>query len=116
MKLLTTSHGDILVVKPMAGSISYATSNLGAELAKLVKSGNSLIALDMSGVEMIDSMGMSQLIVLSKLMRGKGCMVLFGIRDSIMEIIRVSGLNKLFPCASSKGEAIAMLRSAQTSI
>ncbi|MBL0922642.1 MAG: STAS domain-containing protein, partial [Phycisphaerales bacterium] len=61
------------------------------------------VAIDMSGVGMLTSVGIGTLVTVNKKCReGKGRMALFGLNDTIMDVLKLTRLDKLFPIARDR--------------
>ncbi len=69
------------------------------------------IAIDMADVGMLTSVGIGALVTINKKCRdGKGRMVLFGLNDTIMEVLKLTRLDKLFPIKNDRDAALKALK------
>lgn len=71
-----------------------------------------LLALDMSAVEFIDSSGLAVLInCLQSCRRNSGDICLFGMRDTVRTLFEITRLHSLFPIVANRMDAVARLTS-----
>jgi len=93
-------------------------SELGAEIAENFKveglaaippEGGS-VALDLAGIEFMDSSGLSAMVAMLKKARIGGGLVLLGIRPAVREILALTRLDTVFPVCESFEAASAQLR------
>ena len=73
------------------------------------------IAIDLSKVDFMDSSGLGALVSLLKTVRPGGDLVLFGMRSSVQEILRLTHLDSVFHCEADETAAMAGLTSAAAS-
>lgn len=65
------------------------------------------IAINMADVGMLTSVGIGTLVTINKRCKdNKGKMALFGLNDTIMEVLKLTRLDKLFPIAKDRDAAI----------
>lgn len=65
------------------------------------------LAIDMKDVGMLTSVGIGTLVTINKKCReGKGKMALFGLNSTIMEVLKLTRLDKLFPIAKDREAAL----------
>jgi anti-sigma B factor antagonist len=67
------------------------------------------LAIDLSKVDFVDSSGLGALVSLLKTLRPAGEMVLFGIRPSVGEILRLTHLDAIFRREETEQAALAQL-------
>ena len=99
-----------------------AETQIGAELADEFKSRileklpaeNGRLAIDLSKVDFMDSSGLGSLVSLLKTVRPGGELVLFGMRPSVLEILRLTHLDAVFRNAPDEAEAVAILANIAT--
>jgi anti-sigma B factor antagonist len=65
------------------------------------------LALDLGTVDFMDSSGLGVLVSLLKAVRPSGELVLFGLRPSVAEILRLTHLDAVFQCAHDQEAALA---------
>ncbi|HSP06904.1 MAG TPA: STAS domain-containing protein [Acidobacteriota bacterium] len=102
---------NILLLSVSGKVKSGEVDPLEASLQRLCLGPPARLILDVHAVDSVDSSGMGVLI------RGRndivtrgGKVVLIGVTDRVSMIIRISGLENYFQIASTRDEAIAMLR------
>lgn len=67
------------------------------------------VAVDLRKVDFLDSSGLGALVSLLKAVRPEGELVLFGVRASVREILRLTHLDAVFPCEEDEAKALATL-------
>lgn len=72
------------------------------------------LVLDLTKVDFLDSSGLGALVSLLKAARPAGDVVLFGLRPSVAEILRLTHLDAVFRCEEREDQALARV-SADTS-
>lgn len=91
---------------------------IGADLADDLKtkveaalpSEDARLAIDLSKVDFMDSSGLGALVSLLKRVRpAGGSLALFGVRPSVMEILRLTHLDSVFSTFEGEAEALAFL-------
>lgn len=65
------------------------------------------LAVDLTKVDFMDSSGLGVLVSLLKAVRPAGDMVLFGMRPSVAEILRLTHLDSVFTCEKEEAAALA---------
>lgn len=89
MKIEKNIEGTVLKVK-IEGSIDTVTS---PEVEKSVKEsidGITDIRFDFTDVEYVSSAGLRVLLVLLKLVNGKGSVILSNVNDEVMEVLKIT--------------------------
>jgi anti-sigma B factor antagonist len=67
------------------------------------------LAIDLRKVDFLDSSGLGALVTVLKAVRPEGELVLFGLRPSVREILRLTHLDSVFLCQADEAKAIAVL-------
>ncbi len=81
-----------------------------SELTKIAKSRASKLAIDLTDVMMISSAGIGSLVQLHRACAAeKGKLVLFGISDEMLAMLKVARLDKLFTITPSRDAAVGAL-------
>jgi anti-sigma B factor antagonist len=70
------------------------------------------LAVDLAKVEFLDSSGLGALVTVLKAVRPGGDVVLFGLRPSVLEILRLTHLDSVFSCQPDEAGALAFLTGA----
>jgi anti-sigma B factor antagonist len=94
----TQDRGEWSVVAARGEVDLYTAPSLKEELVSLVDRGRTRIAVDLSGVEFLDSTGLGVLIGgLKRCREGDGVLVLIGPRAPVQKVLSVTGLDTVFP-------------------
>jgi len=111
MHLEEQIDGKALVVKLLDSRFDASTAPMVKErFAALIGEGHQQIALDMSEVEFIDSSGLSAAVWALKRLGDGGELVISGPRGTVMSILRLTRLDKVFRIFPNKETAVAALR------
>jgi anti-sigma B factor antagonist len=106
-----STAGDISIVTFNDPKIldEAAIQELGSDLCGLVDIDNrKAILLDFTGVDFLSSAGLGKLITFDrKLKMAKGRVKLCGLVPGILEVFRVTKLNKIFDIRADRAEALA---------
>jgi anti-sigma B factor antagonist len=103
--------GNTMVVKLLDARFDASTAPLVKErFAQLIGEGHQRIALDISEVEFIDSSGLSAAVWALKRLGGSGELVISGARATVMSILRLTRLDRVFRIFPDKEMAVAALR------
>jgi len=79
---------------------------LQTELATAAKTGGWKLALDVSEVMLLASVGLGALVTLNKECLPAGKLVVFGIVDEIREVLRITRLERVLTIAKDKDAAL----------
>ncbi|HYZ94052.1 MAG TPA: STAS domain-containing protein [Actinomycetota bacterium] len=101
----TKPDGDWMVVH-LQGEVDLASApQLRRGIYDLIDQGNHRIAIDLTGVEFMDSTGLGVLIgALKRLREAGGAMVLAGIRPAVGRVLEITGLDRIFTIHGSLSE------------
>ena len=106
-----TRFGDVLVAKVAERRIAAEVAHqLKEALADVVKKGNRRIVLDLSDVTFIDSGGLGALISSLKAVGGDGELVLAGSCDAVVNMFKLTRMNKVFRMFDTPDQAVAALQ------
>ena len=113
MEIKATPLDDITAVT-VAGRVDSTTADsLTTRLGELVKSGASRLLIDLKEVSYISSAGFRTLLITSRAVaQAKGAMVLCGMSAEMKRLFDLGGFSELFAIASSRDDALVMLRTA----
>ena len=93
----TNDHGDLTVVAVKGEVDLYTAPSLKERVADLVSAGRSRIAVDLAGVEFMDSTGLGVLIGgLKRCKEAGGSLTLVAPREPVLKILAITGLDKVF--------------------
>ncbi len=115
MQVETRMEGRVLVVKPLEGALdAHAAPGFKDRLAELIQAGHGRIVLDLEAVEFMDSTGLGALVACMKRLGGSGSMALCGAREPVLQVLRLTRMDRVFPITNDAGEAIAALTGGST--
>jgi anti-sigma B factor antagonist len=98
-------EGDWMVVY-LQGEVDLASApQLRRGIYELIDNGSQRIAVDLTGVEFMDSTGLGVLIgALKRVREGGGALVLAGIRPAVSRVFEITGLDRIFTIHESLTE------------
>jgi anti-sigma B factor antagonist len=108
INLLIDSHdrGGWTVVEAKGEIDLYTAPKLKEELGGLVEQDRVRIAVDLAGVEFLDSTGLGVLIGSLKRCRERGGeFALAAPRETVQKVLQITGLDKVFPIHATVDEA-----------
>ncbi len=106
-------HYDNIVVRVMAADVIDMDNagDLRIFLITLITGGVTKIAIDMKGLEFIDSSGIGVLIEAAKMLRLRGGdIALIGVTERVQIIVQPVKLNRFIKMFDTEGEAIHFFR------
>jgi len=102
----TDRDGGVATVEVEGEVDVYTAPRLKEQLVALIDDGCVSIILDLEKVSFIDSSGLGVLVGVLRRAREKGGAVhIVCTRDSVLKILRITGLDKVFPIFSDASEA-----------
>lgn len=102
--------GNVFIAKVLESRIAVDVAPLfKKDLVEFVTKGNRMIVLDMTDVTFIDSSGLGALIGTLKVMGNDGELVLSGACESVVNMFKLTRMNKVFRMFNSAEEAAAAL-------
>jgi len=110
MELEFEDHDGVCVARTRETELGADLSDQLREqlLAKLEVQPN--CALDLSSVEFMDSSALGTLVAGIKSVRGRGHLRIFGLRQSIENLFRLTGMSRVFPTDADEASAVASIR------
>ena len=101
-----TQHGDVTVLAVSGNLDSLTVPEVRPVIEKIVAAGIKKVALELSGLEVIDSSGIGAIVSLFKRVRSMGGDVkIVGVRGQPREILRLLGLERAFDIVATLDEA-----------
>ncbi len=89
--------GDLMILRADGGLNSGTAGQLSEKIAALVAGGVRSIIVDCSQLEIISSLGLSSLLMLhTRIKRVGGEVKLCGLKGSIVQVIRMTKLDRIF--------------------
>jgi anti-sigma B factor antagonist len=115
MQVAFEPKGPILLVRILETQIGADTADgFRSKVLGLMPREGARIALDLTRVGFLDSSGLGALVSLLKTVRPTGELVLFGLKPSVQEILRLTHLDSVFVSAPNEEAALAMFSKAAT--
>lgn len=106
LMLETRESGDWTILVARGEVDLYTAPRLKEELAGLVTGGRARVAVDLSGVEFLDSTGLGVLISgLKRCREAGGELALAEPREPVRKVLSITGLDRVFPIHDSVEEA-----------
>lgn len=98
---------NYLVLKPKGDVDLYNVGGFKKELFKYTNGVHDYIAIDLSEVEYMDSSGIGALVAGHKKMRAfNGKFILLGIREDVLNIIKLATLDKFFNIVENEDDLL----------
>lgn len=95
--LETHERGDVTVVAVKGEVDLFTAPNLKDRIADLVSGGQSRLAIDLAGVEFMDSTGLGVLIGgLKRCKEAGGSLTLVAPPEPVLKVLSITGLDKVF--------------------
>lgn len=99
--------GDWWVVRPRAETIDFdSAEDFRRGVVTALDLGERLIAVDLSGVRMVDSTGIGAFVAILKRLDRKGHLRLFGAQATVLSVLQTVKLGELLPHFVSEEEAL----------
>ncbi len=107
--LLETTSREPWTVLSVHGEIdAYTSPQLRTELRDLIDRGSTAVLVDLEGVGFMDSTGLGVLVgALKRLREHEGRMALVCTQPPLLRILRITGLDQVFPLYESLDRALA---------
>ena len=113
-RLLTRAQGDVMVVHFLDTRILDVVNinQIAEELSDIVEKKNyTRLLLNLTNVEYLSSAVLAKLIALHKRLKElRGELRVCSVRDSIMEVFRITKLDKVFDIQSTEEEGLARFK------
>jgi len=110
MKLEGRHEGNVLVTAVLDKRLDAgAVDDFKTKMAQYIADGESIIVLNLSNVEFVDSSGLGAIVGALKMMGDNGKMVICGAADSTMRMFKLTRMNKVFNMFESERDAIHAL-------
>ena len=108
LKFEQSAHGDMTVLSVSGNLDSLTVPEIRPEIENIVAAGTRKVALDLSGLEVIDSSGIGAIVSLFKRVRSMGSgadVKIVGVRGQPREILRLLGLERAFDIVDTLDDA-----------
>ncbi len=112
MKIEMTKHGEIVVAHLEGRMDSSTAAEFDTWFGNRIQSQEARLVLGMSKLEYISSAGLRSLLAAAKRVKvASGGIVLCGVSGTVLEVIKVSGFQKIFVIKETVEEAVSALAS-----
>ena len=110
MKLKERKEGNVLIIKLLEKRLDEpVTADFKERIAEFVKRGNESIVLNLSEVSFVDSSGLGSIISSMKMLGQKGDFAICGMQETVLNLFRITKMDKLLKIFPSEKEAITAL-------
>lgn len=101
--------GNVLKIK-LTGPLDIAGSQEIELPMSVVAGSRDKVAIDMSGVSFLASIGIRQLVMTARKIGGRGGrLVVFAPNDDALKVLRATGIDKIIPISTDEASAVAAL-------
>lgn len=106
LRIRDERDGDVCVVHPEGEVDIYTAGSLKERLVQRIEGGCTHVIVDMEAVSFIDSSGLGVLVGALRRVRERGGDVhIVCSHDNILKVLRITGLDKVFPLFSDERAA-----------
>lgn len=110
MMLEQRQNGTLMIVKPLERRLDADSSrDFKEQLTEIIQQGESQILLNLAEVEFIDSSGLGTLLSLLRQLGAQGNLMLCSVDENVMNLLRLTRLNRVFQIYADEAEAMATL-------
>ena len=105
---VTTTDQDGRSVVATTGEVDlYTAPTLDAELTRVVSSGVTAVVVDLTGVEFLDSTGLSVIVkALKRVREAGGTLSVVVASERVAKVFRITGLDQILPVHPTLAEAL----------
>lgn len=109
---IATDQADDITILRLSGELdSMNVTDLNTAYNALLESGRSLLVVDLSGLDFIDSAGLGGLVSLWERSMERGCFVAIGAQSPrVKEVLQITGLNSVLKVFESMDAAKSGVR------
>jgi anti-sigma B factor antagonist len=110
MRLESVKHGKVMVVRVLESRMDIRdVDDFKAAMAGYIGKGSKLIALDLSGVDFIDSSGLGAIVSSLKLLGGEGDLVISGATPTVLSLFKLTRIDRVFTLVETEEDALRTL-------
>jgi anti-sigma B factor antagonist len=110
MQLEAKKAQEILVVKVLDPRLDAKEAvDFKAKMVEYISSGHHTIILNLAEVRFIDSSGLGAIVSALKLLGRDGDLVLCGVTDPVMNVFKLTRMDRVFPMFPSESDALDAL-------
>jgi len=111
MRIDTRKSDDLLIITPLDNRIDASIApDFKGHMLNWINEGSTRILLDLYHVEFIDSSGLSVLVSTLKALGGKGELMLCSICETVMNLFRLTRMDRIFKIYPSVEEALKVIK------
>lgn len=111
MRIEERQDGDVLIVKPAEQALdAYAAAGFREHMATCIQQGRRTIVLDLAMVNFLDSTGLGAIVSSLKRLDGDGIMVICNVGEMVMDVFRLTRMDRVFPIVHTVDEALVIAR------
>jgi len=110
MRIEETHEGNVVILSVMDNRIDARVApELKRLIMEVVDRGNDRVNLDLSNVDFVDSSGLGVIVTILKLVGKRGDLAISGAKETVLDLFRLTRLDKIFRLYPSSTEAVAAL-------
>jgi len=112
MQFESRQEGQVVVLEIHDRALdAHNAADFRAQVDRLIAEGHERVVLDMSRIDFLDSTGLGAVVTGLKRMRGHGELVLCGIVEVVMNVFRLTRMDRVFRIEPDVDTAVAALSS-----
>jgi len=108
--VIEEDKGDVLVLRIKGRLDAVSSPVTEKKVSDIIDDGKLKIAMDFAGVDYLSSAGMRMLLATTKKLKTlSGQFVVFGVKDNVMDVLKMSGFDHVLQLVASEDEALQQL-------
>jgi anti-sigma B factor antagonist len=109
MQIEDRQEGSVLIVRPKEQALdAYAAPGFRDRMSELIQQGHRAVVLNLSDVNFLDSTGLGAIVSGLKRLDGRGVMVICGVHEMVMDVFRLTRMDRVFPIVATVEEALTV--------
>jgi anti-sigma B factor antagonist len=110
MRLESVKQDKVMVVRVLESRMDIRdVDDFKAAMAGYIGKGSKLIALNLSGVDFIDSSGLGAIVSSLKLLGGEGDLVISGATPTVLSLFKLTRIDRVFTLVDTEEDALRTL-------
>lgn len=102
-------RGDVLIVRPKGRFDALSSPMVEKKVFEFIRGGHQRLLMNLSGVDYLSSAGMRMLLSISKKLKTlSGKLVLCGMTQSVLEVLKMSGFDQILEVVVSEEDGIKL--------
>lgn len=115
MEIESKEIDGILIVKPLIDRLDATVSTqFKGQMIDMIAKGKYKIVLNLSQVVFMDSSGLGTIISLLKSVATKGNIILLGVNESVVSLLKLTRMDRVFAILPTEEEAVKLMKSSET--